>query len=136
MIQENAVLWYFFKGYTSAALWSSSDDDGEPLDSRFESDEIAPDTMARMEEDCRKFYEANRDHIHCDGAPLDPDFEAPLAYRQAAMAGHDFWLTRNHHGAGFWDGDWPEPHAGILDAAARAFGEIDLYIGDDGLIHA
>lgn len=22
------------------------------------------------------------------------------------MAGHDLWLTRNGHGAGFWDGDW------------------------------
>ena len=23
-------------------------------------------------------------------------------------AGHDLWLTAVGHGAGFWDGDWPE----------------------------
>jgi hypothetical protein len=23
------------------------------------------------------------------------------------QAGMDLWLTRNRHGAGFWDGDWP-----------------------------
>ena len=52
------------------------------------------------------------------------------------MAGHDFWLTRNGHGAGFWDGDWKEPAASKLDAASHAFGEVDLYIGDDGKVYA
>jgi hypothetical protein len=51
------------------------------------------------------------------------------------MAGHAFWLTRNGHGAGFWDGDWPEPHASALDEASKAFGSFDLYVGDDGMIH-
>jgi hypothetical protein len=38
-------------------------------------------------------------------------FRETAAYKDAietglwteAQAGHDFWLTRNHHGAGFWD---------------------------------
>jgi hypothetical protein len=51
------------------------------------------------------------------------------------MAGHDFWLTRNGHGAGFWDGDWPEPLATVLTDAAHAFGELSPYVGDDGLIY-
>jgi hypothetical protein len=50
-------------------------------------------------------------------------------------AGHDFWLTRNGHGCGFWDGDWPEPAATILTNASNACGECDLYIGDDGRIY-
>jgi hypothetical protein len=51
------------------------------------------------------------------------------------MAGHDFWLTRNGHGAGFWDGDWTEPAATILTNAAKAFDECNLYLGDDQAIH-
>ena len=27
---------------------------------------------------------------------------------QCERIGHDFWLTRNGHGAGFWDGDWDD----------------------------
>ncbi|MCU9611740.1 hypothetical protein OEK97_27930, partial [Escherichia coli] len=55
---------------------------------------------------------------------------------QVQMAGHDFWLTHNGHGAGFWDGDWPEPFATQLTNAANEFNEIDLYVGDDQQIHA
>jgi hypothetical protein len=50
-------------------------------------------------------------------------------------AGTDFWLTRKREGAGFWDGDWPEPAASRLTASAHAFGEQDVYVGDDGMLH-
>lgn len=50
------------------------------------------------------------------------------------QAGHDFWLTRNGHGSGFWDGGWPEPAATRLTDAAHAYGEFNLYVGDDGMI--
>ncbi len=48
------------------------------------------------------------------------------------QAGHDFWLTRNGHGCGFWDGDWPEPQASLLTQASKAFGGVDPYVSDDG----
>ena len=47
------------------------------------------------------------------------------------MIGHDFWLTRNGHGAGFWDrglgerGDW-------LSDMAKPFGEARLYVNNNG----
>jgi len=50
-------------------------------------------------------------------------------------AGHDFWLTRNGHGAGFWDGDWQEPAGAELSKASKAFGEINLYVSDDGKLY-
>jgi hypothetical protein len=56
-------------------------------------------------------------------------------FSDAARAGHDFWLTREGHGAGFWDGDYPEPQATRLTKASKAYGGFDLYIGDDGMIH-
>ena len=48
--------------------------------------------------------------------------------------GHDLWLTRNGHGAGFWDGDYPE--AGKeLDKIASKMGGKDIYVGDDGKLY-
>lgn len=110
----------FTEAYVICALWSSTDDNGEPLDTSFGAEDIAPDTLAKMIEDCRRFQ------IRCESLLLDIDDE---------QAGHDFWLTRNRHGAGFWDrglgriGEW-------LTSNAHAFGEVFLYIGKDGKIHA
>jgi hypothetical protein len=54
--------------------------------------------------------------------------------RDDKQLGHDFYLTRNGHGAGFWDrglgklGD-------ELTAMADPFGSYELYIGDDGKLY-
>ena len=29
-----------------------------------------------------------------------------FSFAECERIGHDFWLTRNGHGAGFWDGGW------------------------------
>ena len=108
----------FTRAYIDAALWSSTDDDGEPLDKEYGGSDIVSDTKARMERDCASFYEKYGNLL-----PKDD------------QGGHDFWLTRNHHGAGFWDGDYEEPDATTLTNAAHAYGEFDLYVGDDGEIH-
>ena len=45
-----------------------------------------------------------------------------------AQAGHDFWLTRNHHGVGFWER--PEIYGAFSDmfsTRAQGFGEVDAY---------
>lgn len=132
--------WHFYRSYVGTALWSSSDHgaDSEDFDrfDHFDESDLAAELREAMLRDCASFYARNRWHIHCDGAPLSQEFEGSIAAREAAMAAHDFWLTRCGHGAGFWDGDWPEPAASILDGAAKAFGNVDLYVGDDGQIHA
>lgn len=48
--------------------------------------------------------------------------------------GHDFWLTRNGHGAGFCARGYG-PVGETLSEAARAFRETDLEVGDDGKIY-
>jgi len=80
-----------------------------------------------MEADCAKFQ--------ADNAEILAGVDIPAARDLENRAGHDFWLTRNHHGAGFWDGDYQEPEATILTNASHAFGEFNLYIGDDGKVH-
>tara|TARA_R110000796_G_scaffold242533_3_gene364639 strand:+ start:2422 stop:2832 length:411 start_codon:yes stop_codon:yes gene_type:complete len=127
----------FFPAYVTAALWSSCDDSGEPLDAGRDVSDIAPETLETMRADCAAFYKATRDSIQCDGAPLGEHWDgATEPERRASMAGHDFWLNRCGHGAGFWDGDWPEPQATTLDKAATACGNVDLYIGDDSQVYA
>lgn len=59
---------------------------------------------------------------------------------------HDFILTRNGHGAGFWDGDYDydiELSNGDtlnlgeeLTRVAKSYDEIHLYLGDDDKIYA
>ena len=49
-------------------------------------------------------------------------------------AAHDFILTRNGHGAGFWDGDWSEPIATKLTELCKKFGEIQIYLSDENLL--
>lgn len=113
----------FTRQYIETALWSthdySDDSGGAPLDQNYDISDIAPESLASMVADCEEFQRAH---------------ETDIA-GEYSQAGHDFWLTRNGHGAGFWDGDWQEPAATRLTDAAHAYGSVDLYIGDDGKIY-
>jgi hypothetical protein len=112
----------FFHAYVECALWSSCDDNGEPLDDTYGPDDIATETLADMRADCDDFYTANAELWRSVGMSDD-------------QAGHDFWLTRCGHGAGFWDrglGDVGE----TLTANTRPYGNVDLYVGDDGQVYA
>ncbi len=102
----------FYIAYQTAALWSSTDEDGTPLDKQFLLSDIDDHTQGVMRDDCVKFWEKHRDLI-----VDDPE-----------QAGHDFWLTRNHHGAGFWDGDWEDDAGRSLTDASHEFGSYILMV--------
>lgn len=114
----------FTDAYIEAALWSTNDEStpsgGEPLDDNYGPSDIDAKTLASMKRDCEQFY--NENESIWSGAHLgrgDDD----------EQAGHDFWLTRNGHGAGFWeDSDWEEEAGKKLTAAAKKFGEFNLYL--------
>ena len=108
----------FTQAYLEAALATSTDDDGDPLDREYNVNDIADDTRRKMEQDCKKFQRDNDDAIR----------------GRAEEAGTDFWLTRNGTGSGFWDGDWDDAGDALSDSA-KDFGEFNLYIGDDGELH-
>lgn len=122
----------FTRAYIETALWSSSDGE-EALDANYDKGDIADETLAKMVEDCRLFQEQNgetiRAAIETGEVKFGPDF-GPMG-----RAGHDFWLTREGHGAGFWDGDWPEEAGKKLTEASKKFGSFDLCVGDDGKIY-
>jgi hypothetical protein len=108
-----------------------SSDDDEPEGSFPNSagpDDLAPDTLECIKADCAAFQ---TEAAHLLAQAYDRD-----GYT-AARAGHDFWLTRNGHGAGFWDRS--ELEAGKLGDAlsevAKRYSQADSYFGDDGRIH-
>lgn len=120
----------FVRHYAIAALWSSTDEHGEPLDAVFSIDDIDAETYYTMREDCADFLQSNLTDIHHYSALMRNE-----EWSGEARAGHDFWLTRNGHGAGFWDRGLGALGERLADAA-RACGGVDLYAGDDGRVYA
>lgn len=109
----------FEQHYIACALWASVDDEGDPLDREHGSRDLSDEARDKIAADCDAFVERAGDM---------------LDERGEEQAAHDFWLTRNGHGAGFWDGDWPL-NGDALTKLAKSFGSCDLYVGDDALIH-
>lgn len=122
----------FTNAYIEALLFSTNDeirpDGGDPLDKNYGAEDFTPESMKQIQDECADFYSAHshlftEDNCMHRGCSVDE------------YAGHDFWLTRAHHGCGFWDGDWSKPIGKLLTAAAHAAGQRWPYVGDDGLLH-
>lgn len=114
----------FLRGYLITALWSSTDDEGNPLDRDFAITSISTESLLSAWAECSRFIrECETDLIHLDDE----------------RNGHNFWLTRNCHGSGFWDECVDDESAELamqqLTRASDAFSEVDLYIGDDQKLH-
>lgn len=132
----------FLNGYVTCSLWSSTNPDtdgfldgGGTDDCGYDARDLDGSAALTMADDCARFLAAHlADLIR---------FEE-LTGRDFASHGHDLWLTRNHHGAGFWDRYMeaePEHREAArelgerLSAPARALGECELYPGDDGRLY-
>ena len=104
----------FTRGYLAAAEWLLSESDRD-LATGF-----SPEAIEQATADCEAFQAAN---------------ESDLAeYGNMQEAGVDYWLTRNRHGAGFWDRGLGALGNRLI-LAAEAYGERDTYVGDDALIY-
>ena len=102
--------------YIEAALWSSSSE-GYPLDDTYTSDDLAPTTLTKFRLGIEAFLSLMPENNLSD-----------------EQIGHDFWLTRNRHGSGFWDRGLGD--LGLkLTELAHEFKETNLYVGDDQKIY-
>ena len=118
------------QGYLESLVWTGTLDfmtgtheqGGEcltsgSLDNVYSVDDLTPDVVAAATSDVDSFIEQVGEYLKY--------WELP-DHLTASQLGHDFNLTRNHHGAGFWDrgygelGDW-------LTRVAQAMGSQSLY---------
>lgn len=132
----------FTRSYIEAIFWT---DNGpgttteqwqkpgfEPVEGSIPGDvgflDLAPEALADIVRECAEFQakalvflnEAYEDHGYSE-----------------EQAGIDFWLTRNHHGAGYWDRTELEPGdlGDRLTKLAHESRESDSYLGDDGKVY-
>ena len=121
-------------GYLLAELWvgtcssiadpaidqSDIDREGESpyLDNLgYSVEDFSKESLEKVVKECQDFYDSNAQYLeNCD----------------LETVGHDFMLTRNGHGAGFWDGDYE--HGDELTKASKPYGETYLYVNADGEI--
>ncbi len=116
----------FTQAYLECALWAESDHKdeqgknyGEPLDENYSIEDIEPDSLKNAISDCQRFQKENIENIEF----------------HSRQAGRDFWLTRNGHGTGFWDGDWRSEVGERLTKASEKFDTIDILVGDNGTLY-
>ncbi|KAF1042231.1 MAG: hypothetical protein GAK35_02845 [Herbaspirillum frisingense] len=122
----------------AAGLWSEADEDGEPLENRFDMLDMHPDSVAKIKSECAAFLKAYPELCQVAARHyLQEAVHHPDAGSAEACLGHDFLLTRNGHGAGFWCRGMGEVGRALTDAVGynTPWPRLDFYKGDDGLIH-
>jgi hypothetical protein len=115
----------FLSSYIRTALWYSIDPETAAyLNDLANEDDLAPETLNEMREDCADF--------------LDNEIvQEAITLRGSECVANDFWLTRNRHGPGFLrDGSYPDPLGTQLTELAHAYGWVYLYHADDGKVYS
>jgi hypothetical protein len=143
-----------FTGYVTALLWSEScrgtmpecdhagmvgeqaQDCDRGLDSEYNECDLTGAATESIWADVSDFVVSNWDDLYGNEDEVDEDDpEAPAVVKQMdpEQAGHDFLLTRNHHGAGFWDRGLGE-RGDRLTANAHPYGNTLAYATEDGMV--
>lgn len=117
----------FTRGYLMAVEWllPTEDSDADESMTRADIKGFAPSAVTKAKGDCANFQAAYGDDLAT---------YSELSGRDNESAGHDFYLSRCGHGAGYFD----RGNGGVFDRLqehARLDGNVDHYIGDDGLIY-
>lgn len=117
----------FVRGYLTAAVWSSLDyaapvdtsGNSPNLDARTSVEDFTAEAVAAAIEDCTEF----RQRVEALGL-TDRMLAVESVGGAEFTAGHNLWLTRNHHGVGFWDGDYVDDAGEFGDDLTNAAQEL------------
>lgn len=102
----------FLRGYLVAAEFSGPTEEMQDRMAGVETVQWAEESLRQAERDCADFQR----EAEVEGARwMNPE-----------AAGGDFWYTRNRHGVGFWDGDYPEEIGDKLTKLSRKFPEVSV----------
>lgn len=119
--------------YIGAALWTGldwtgvGDSDRNPieLDAHYCASDLTPEANEAARRTCEAFANEQMPTLERIFGPGVIDWP---------QVGHDLILTRNCHGAGFWDRGYGDDGE-TLTEAAQTLGEDDLYPDDSGNLH-
>lgn len=112
----------FLRGYMLAAVELIDVD--ENLDVSPTVSDIPAELKEQIRCEVMSFYLGNKDLL------VKACNEVGYSWSQAGV---DLFLTRNHHGAGFWDRHLG-PVGDELTEKAHEMGSCDFYLGDDGRV--
>ena len=118
-------------------LWVECDDSGSPLDTKYSISDFDEKSLEKLYSDYQQFISTVEklitEEIGESWECIDDFYD--LMQPIENQTEHDYILTRNYHGAGFWDGDWNSRISRILTDAAHSQGEITAYVGEDQKIY-
>ena len=88
----------FTESYILCMLWAEDDENGDALNLSWKMSDFSDESLETIIEECKAFQQENKQL-------LDQAYNLynVAEYSPESMAGHDYWLTRNGHGVGFWD---------------------------------
>jgi hypothetical protein len=120
----------FTVGYLEAAIWADSAEPGESADdgrvpSGADLFDFAPEALKQAADECATFQARHANDL----IEASEKYSRPLEH-----SGHDFWLTRQGHGTGFWDRGMGDVGQRLTEGA-KDFGYSGFYLGDDGLTY-
>lgn len=120
----NKNLAQFIEGYMVAAVWTAHETDGFP-----DVDLLADETKQALTAQATEFYNENYSLLDEYNRARVVEDDAPIW----VCAGHDLWLTRNGHGAGFWDrgaGALGDQLTALVGHGTK-YPQVEVYLGDD-----
>lgn len=116
----------FVRGYVDAIFFTDAGPDSDGMDGCTVTD-LSDEAVDCINSDCANFQQK------AAAAELS---EAYARGYDEHQAGVDFWLTRNGHGAGFWDRDvLRDGSLGDRLSDLCRHTDLNLYKGDDGRLY-
>jgi hypothetical protein len=107
----------FVDAYLEASILSGDDQSGNPLFGRYTISDFAQEAVDKAVRDSNRFIDKNMKLLDKPGIAR-------------SQHGHEFWMARNYHDAGFRDRRYV-PNGHILRETAGEFGREQVIVGGD-----
>ncbi len=96
-----------------------------PLDQHFEYSDFTEEALRKAETEVSAWFE----YLENEGL-----YDRALEHTDDGHIAHDFWLTRNGHGAGYWDGDYGDELGDTLTEACEGHCNQHVWITENGTL--
>lgn len=99
-------------------------------DDHFDRSDFDAESLQRIEAEVTEWF----DYLKSTGL-----YARARRFTDDGHIAHDFWLTRNHHGAGYWDGDYANDSdldlGSRLTTACHTWSEQHVWVDKAGVLH-